>query len=404
MKTVCHRFQKYIVMNQMEKSDWEGEKMREAYLDNAATTQVDREVAQLAFEVMTQQYGNPSSLHKKGIEAQLLLDQARARIGAALGCPADRIFFTSGGTESNNLAVLGAAQAKKRRGNRIVTTAVEHSSVLDSAKHLQNQGWDVVFLKPEDGRYSPEQFAAAVDENTVLVSFMLINNENGLMLPAAEIIKAVRRKKPDVMIHCDGVQAFGKHPVSVAKLDVDLLSFSGHKIHAPKGVGGLYIKKGVRILPRSFGGSQEGGIRTGTESVPLICALGLAAERASQNIKNNLMFVSQLHDIIFKNVVKLQGVCINSPQDATPYIMNLSPIGYRSEVMLHYLEDKGVYLSSGSACSKGAKSHVLAAMGYGPGRIDSALRVSLSPHNTPEDISQFVQALTQGMAEIRKSR
>lgn len=372
--------------------------MKEIYLDNAATTRVDADIAGLALELMTRDYGNPSSLHKKGLEAQLRLEAARLEVASALGAAKEEIIFTSGGTEANNLALLGAAEAKKRRGNGIVAMAFEHASVLAALRHLQEQGFSVALVNPRaDGTVDPDALLAAVDQGTILLSCMLVNSEVGSVAPVAEIARQARRKNPAILIHCDAVQAFGKIPFSVRRLDVDLLSVSAHKLHAPKGCGALYIKKGVRIAPVLFGGGQEGRLRPGTENTPFAAAFGLAAEKAARGLAPNLERASALREYFVNKVAQMPGVCINSPPDATPYIYNISVPGYRSEVLLHFLAERGVFVSSGSACSKGAVSPVLRAMGLPPARVDSALRVSIGFETTREGLDCFFEVLAEAM-------
>ena len=377
--------------------------MKEIYLDNSATTKVSEEAAKLAYEIMTENYGNPSSLHEKGLNAQLAVEKARKQIADTLNCDENTIFFTSGGTEANNTAILGGTDAAKRRGNKVVTTAFEHSSVIESFKELEKRGFEVCYVSPnEKGEITADALANAVDENTILMSFMLVNNEIGTLIPFEEAVKAIKKKNPRTLIHCDGVQAFGKIPINLKKTDIDLLSISSHKIHGPKGSGALYIKKGVRITPLIHGGEQQRKIRPGTESTPLICAFGLAAQTAHREIMSGESHLKELCTYFDEEVKKREGIVINSPENGTVYIRNISVIGYRSEIMLHALESKGVYVSSGSACAKGEKSHVLKAMGLKNDRIDSALRVSFSKYSTIEEVKVFFEALDKCMQEIIK--
>ena len=377
--------------------------LKEIYLDNSATTKVSEEAAKLAYEIMTENYGNPSSLHEKGLNAQLAVEKARKQIADTLNCDENTIFFTSGGTEANNTAILGGTDAAKRRGNKVVTTAFEHSSVIESFKELDKRGFEVCYVSPnEKGEITADALANAVDENTILMSFMLVNNEIGTLIPFEEAVKAIKKKNPRTLIHCDGVQAFGKIPINLKKTDIDLLSISSHKIHGPKGSGALYIKKGVRITPLIHGGEQQRKIRPGTESTPLICAFGLAAQTAHREIMSGESHLKELCTYFDEEVKKREGIVINSPENGTVYIRNISVIGYRSEIMLHALESKGVYVSSGSACAKGEKSHVLKAMGLKNDRIDSALRVSFSKYSTIEEVKVFFEALDKCMQEIIK--
>lgn len=378
--------------------------MNEIYFDNSATTRVDDGVAAVALKVMTEHYGNPSSLHRKGFEAEQLLKQAQKDVSTTIGAKPEEIFFTSGGTEANNIAVTGVANAMKRRGNRIVTTSIEHSSISAQMDKLEAQGFEIIRLVPnQTGEITAQQIVDAVDENTILVSVMLVNNEVGSIMPLEQAIKKIRRKNKDTKIHCDAVQGFGKIPIKVNRaLDVDLLSASGHKIHAPKGIGMLYIKKGTRVTPIINGGGQQKGIRPGTEPLPLICAFAKACVDAHRNMKENWDKVSYIKQYIQEKIKNNSDVCINSPLNSIPYILNISCLGIRSETMLHFLEKEDIFVSSGSACSKGAKSPVLTAMDLSNERIDSALRLSFGKDNTIDEAETFVKILAQGMDKIAK--
>ena len=368
----------------------------EHYLDNSATTVVSPSAAEKAFKVMTEIYGNPSSLHTKGIEAEKELEQARLSVAERLGAQHEEIFFTSGGTEANNLAVFGAAEAKKRSGKRIVVSSAEHSSVLEAAKHLEQNGWDVVYITPcADGTISPDDVAEQVDKNTTLVSVMYVNNETGAINPVDEIFELARLKNPDIICHTDAVQAFGKLEIKAKKLGADLISVSGHKVFAPKGVGAIYIKRGVRLVSRQFGGEQEKKVRPGTEPLPLIAAFGEAC--AEFDIKENYRLVSELKNYAVQRLSEIDGVLFNSPENALPYVLNITAGRVRSETMLHFLEEREVYVSSGSACAKGKPSHVLSAMGIDKKRADSALRISFSKHSTKEDIDALCEGIREGL-------
>ena len=368
----------------------------EHYLDNSATTAVSPSAAEKAFKVMTEIYGNPSSLHTKGIEAEKELEQARKALAERLGAQHEEIFFTSGGTEANNLAVFGAAEAKKRSGKRIVVSSAEHSSVLEAAKHLEQNGWDVVYITPcADGTISPGDVAEQVDKNTTLVSVMYVNNETGAINPVDEIFELARLKNPGIICHTDAVQAFGKLEIKAKKLGADLISVSGHKVFAPKGVGAIYIKCGVRLVPRQFGGEQEKKVRPGTEPLPLIAAFGEAC--AEFDIKENYRLVKELNNYAVQRLSEIDGVLFNSPENALPYVLNITAGRVRSETMLHFLEEREVYVSSGSACAKGKPSHVLSAMGIDKKRADSALRISFSKHNTKEDIDALCEGIREGL-------
>lgn len=369
------------------------------YLDNSATTSVSEKAAKKAYEIMTKEYGNPSSLHTMGYNASLVISEARGIVASSLGCEDREIVFTSGGTEANNLGVFGAVNANKRRGNKIVTTAIEHPSVLEAMKKLENEGFDVVYLKPENGEITARAFADAIDEKTILVSAMSVNNETGLVLPTDKIAGLIKRKKSPALFHTDYVQGYGKIPCRVKKLGCDLLTVSGHKVHGPKGVGALYIKKGTRIVPNTYGGMQEGKIRPGTEAIPLIGAFGVAV--SDFDIEGNTAKVKELKSHCTEKLQEIQGIVTNSTD--FPYIINVSTNCIMSQTMLSYLADNyNVCISSGSACHKGELSHVLSAYGYDSRRINSALRVSFCESNTKEDIDAFIDGLKKGLEVLVK--
>lgn len=372
-----------------------------AYLDNAATTQPCPEAIEAAQKMMATCYGNPSSLHRMGVRAAQELALAREQVAGLLGCQESCVCFTSGGSEANNLAIFGAAQAQVRRGRKLVTTAAEHASVSGPMKRLEEQGWQVTYIKPSaQGLIDPMEVAQAVDQETTLVSMMLVNNETGAIFPVAEAASLIRRKNPNTLIHCDGVQAFGKLPLRVSRMEIDLMSVSGHKIQAPKGAGALYIRKGVRILPLVYGGGQEKGVRSGTESLPMIAAMGAAAGRLAGHERENMERVGRLKALLMERLGEIPLASINSPQESSPYLLNFSIPGYRSETMLHFLESRGVYVSSGSACSKGAASPVLGAMGLSGDQIDGALRVSFIYDTQPQAVDQLMEALKEGIASV----
>lgn len=372
------------------------------YLDNAATTRPCAEAVEAAVEAMTVNYGNPSSLHKAGLEAQLLVDKARKIIAGSIGADPSCVYFTSGATESNNLALRGAAGAYGRRKKKIVISAVEHASVDETASALEAQGFEVVRVSPrEDGRLYSADFLNACDENTFLISMMLVNNETGYILPVKETFTAVKRKYPDIITHCDCVQGYMKLPVKVNAMCADMISLSAHKIHGVKGVGAIYIKKGVRVVPIVTGGKQEKGIRSGTESVPLIAAFGAAAEKLIPTIGERYERVGALKKYLLDRLSGIDGTAVNSPEDGSPYVVNISAEGRRSEIMLHFLESKEIYVSSGSACSKGQQSGVPAQFGITGKRADSALRISMTADTTEAEIEAFAAALAEGIASVR---
>ncbi|MCI6652532.1 MAG: cysteine desulfurase [Ruminococcus sp.] len=369
------------------------------YLDNSATTVVSENVAKTAYDIMTKSFGNPSSLHNVGYDASLILENARKVVATSIGAEEKEIFFTSGGTEANNLAIFGAVNAKRRQGNKIVTTAIEHPSVLESVKELEKQGFQVIYIKPENGEITPQQFADAIDEKTILVSAMTVNNETGLVIPTEKIPAIIKRKKSPALFHTDFVQGYGKLSCRVKKIGCDLLTVSAHKVHGPKGVGALFVKKGTRILPRAFGGMQEGKLRPGTEPLPLIGAFAKAVE--DFNIEENYKRVKELNQYLKENLEDIQGIVTNSGD--FPYIMNISTNCVMSQTMLSYLADNfDVCVSSGSACHKGELSHVLGAYGYDNRRINSALRISFCESNTKEDVDMFVKGLKSGLESLVK--
>ena len=376
--------------------------MAEAYLDNSATTRVCRAAADKAYDMMTRLYGNPSSLHSMGFRAEREMTAAREAIGRLIGAPAERLFFTSGGTEANNLAVLGWAQAHVHGGKHVVTTAVEHSSVAAACDQLEKQGYEVTRLRPAaDGTISAEQIIEACRADTGLVAVMLVNNETGARFPLERAVGGIRRRSPSAHIHCDAVQAVGKIPVNAVRFGVDTLSASAHKIHGPKGCGVLYVHKQARVAPRALGGKQEGGLRGGTEAAPLIAAFGAAAESLPPLPQQTALY-DRLRTRLIEGLQDKDGVVFHLPQGGVPYIIHLSVPGLRSETVLHFLAQREIYVSSGSACAKGAKSPVLAAMGLPDREIDSALRVSLSQENTEEDIDRFILALSEAMDTLAK--
>lgn len=372
------------------------------YLDNAATTKPCGEAVSAAVDAMTENYGNPSSLHRAGLDAQLAVDRARKAIAASIGADSSEIYFTSGATESNNLALRGISAAYGRKRRKIVISSVEHASVDETASALEKNGFEIVRISPrDDGRFYADDFISACDENTCLVSMMLVNNETGYIMPVRETFMAVKRSYPEIITHCDCVQGYMKLPIKAASLGADLISLSAHKIHGVKGVGAIYIKKGVRVIPIVTGGKQEKGIRSGTESVPLIAAFGAAVDKFRPTIAERYERVSQLKSHLLGKMGGIENVAVNSPSDGSPYVINISAVGKRSEIMLHFLESKGIYVSSGSACSKGQQSGVLGEFGISGKRADGAVRISITAQTTEEELDEFVEALAEGMTKIR---
>lgn len=372
-----------------------------AYLDNSATTKPDKAVADKIYEMLTVNFGNPSSFHKEGLNANLELRAAREKIANALSCESEEIYFTSGGTEANNLAILGAAEAGKRKGKRIVTTAIEHESVLQSVDELEKQGFEVICLMPDkQGRITEQQVFDAVNSDTILVSMMYVNNEVGSIMPVKSIKKAVKRANAPALIHIDCVQAFGKLEVKPSKLGADLVTVTAHKIHGPKGVGALYLKKGTRILPRVFGGEQEKKLRPGTEAIPLIAGFGVAADLIP-DLKKQSEKIKEINAYAKEGLLSVPGVKINSGDDASDYIINLFvPTFMTSQTVVQHLSSKyGVYVSNGSACAKGKRSHVLTAMKLDDKIIEKSIRVSFSRTTTKGDIDEFVNAIKETVVQ-----
>lgn len=372
-----------------------------AYLDNSSTTKPSKKAVEYITRALESNWGNPSSLHRIGMEAEIALNDARECIAHTVNARADEIFFTGSGTEANNTAILSVLKAKGR-GGRIITTAIEHPSVLETAKRLEDNGFEVVRLKPDNNGIIPlTELENALNGNTLLVSMMLVNNETGAVQPVKEAVSLTKRIAPLSIFHCDAVQGYGKLTVNVKQLGVDLLSASGHKIHGPKGIGFLYCKKGVHISPLITGGGQERGIRSGTESVPLIMGLMGAAEELPKP-ETQLKIRQELFDYTRDRLLKT-GAVINSPEGCLPYILNASIVGYRSETLLHFLESRNVFVSSGSACAKGHGSYVLKEMGLDMKRTDSALRISFSRYNTKEDADMLILALEEAKKQLRKA-
>ena len=372
------------------------------YLDNSATTKPSKKAIEYINNALESTWGNPSSLHLLGMEAEMLVEKAREAVAKSISASPNEIIFTGSGTEANNTAIM-AALGKRSMGNKIITTAIEHPSVLNTVKRLEDEGFQVERLNiGADGKILLSELEQKLDSKTVLVSIMLVNNEIGTLQPVAEAVKLVKKIAPRALFHCDAVQGYGKIPVNVKNLGVDLLTASGHKIHGPKGIGFLYCKKGVAIRPFITGGGQEKGMRSGTEAVPLIAGL-LGAVEDLKDLKKQYEKTEELRDYAIEVLSGSGIVEINSPKDAVPFILNISVPDYRSETLLHFLESKNIYVSSGSACAKGEASYVLTALGLDRKRADSALRLSFSRYNSKEDIDLLLEALNEAVSKIRKS-
>lgn len=376
--------------------------MKEHYLDNAATTKPCEAAVRAAMECLTECYGNPSSLHRAGLRAQQAMDHARSVIAKALGADAREIVFTSCATESTNMALLSTAAAYGRKRRKIITSAVEHASVKRTLTYLaETEGFEIVEIKPhENGEYAAMDFINAADDNTCLITMMMVNNETGHILPVQSVFAAVKRRYPHIITHCDAVQAFMKYPVKARSLCADFISISGHKIHAPKGIGALYAKKGVKLRTLIHGGKQESGRRGGTESIPLIAAFGAAAEELMPTMDSRFEYVKSMNMQLRERLTALEGVKILSAENGSPYVLSVIIPRIRSEIMLHFLESRNVYVSSGSACSKGAGSGVPETFGATSQEADSVIRISLCHENNEEDIEALVTGIEAGMEEI----
>lgn len=375
----------------------------EVYLDNSATTPLCKTAKEKIISAMDEVWGNPSSLHEKGIEASNLLSTARRTLSKILSCDEKEIYFTSGGTESNNIAILGAVNAMKRKGNKIITTSIEHPSVKSVYEKLSINGYDVVFLPVDKtGKIDLQVLEKEIDEKTVLISVMAVNNEVGSIQPVEEIAKIIRRKGSPALFHIDAVQAFGKIILNARKLGADLISVSSHKIHGPKGVGALYIKNGVKITPTYIGGSQERDIRPGTE--PMLAIAGFLGAMEELKIKESLQNVTEIRNYFVEKLKKIDGVILNSDEDALPYIVNFALSGIPSETVLNFLSDMEIYVSSGSACAKGHKSYVLKAMGIDDKIIDSSLRISFSRFTTKIQLDYCLQAIEKATKTIMRKK
>lgn len=378
------------------------------YLDNSATTRPRDEVIEEMNYMLKTCYGNPSSLHHLGFQAEKKVEEARRVNANFLKVRSDEIYFTSGGTESNNLAVQGIINKNRRLGNHIITTKIEHSSVLNIMKFYEDKGFIITYLNvDENGFIDLEEFKESLNDSTILVSIMLVNNELGTIEPINQVREIMKEKNSKALLHIDGIQAFGKIPLNLGRWNVDTFSFSSHKVYGPKGVGGLYIKKDVLLEPIIFGGNQEEGLRSGTENVPGIVGMGKAVEIINSNFESENKYVFHLKRYFIEKISKeISNIKVNSLIDDrfSPYIVNISFLDIRGEVLLHYLEDKGIYVSTASACSSHGKgkSHVLQAIGFNDKEIEGTIRFSFSYSNTLEEIDYVVEEIKKSVEEIRK--
>ena len=379
----------------------------EAYLDNSATTRCSKDAADMVMKLLTQDYGNPSSMHNKGVIAENYMNDARKKIAKTLKVQEKEICFTSGGTESNNLAIIGTAEANKRSGMHVITTAIEPPSVSNTMVRLEEHGYEVTYLPvDEKGCIRLEDLERAITGETILVSIMHTNNEVGSVQPIAEAGALIKRKNPRILFHVDAVQGYGKYRIFPKKLKIDMLSVSGHKIHGPKGTGFLYVDEKVKLKPILFGGGQQNGIRSGTENVPGIAGLAKAVELMYGKLDEDVAKLYELKKTFVEGVQKLDHVIVNGHPDETgaPHIVSVSIRGVRSEVLLHALEDKGIYVSAGSACSahKPQPSATLKAMGIEPELLGSTIRFSFSVFTTAEEIDYTLRTMYDIIPMLRK--
>ena len=379
----------------------------EVYLDNSATTKVFPEVAELMAKVMLEDYGNPSSLHFKGLDGENYIKKAKEQIAKVLKVNEKEIYFTSGGTESDNLAIIGCAMANKRAGMHLITTKIEHPAVLETMKYLEQQGFEVTYLPVNEyGQIRLEDLKAAMRRDTILVSIMHTNNEIGALQPIAEAGALIKAMNPRCLFHVDAVQGFGKCRIWPKKMMVDLLSVSAHKIHGPKGIGFLYVGEKVKILPINYGGGQQKGMRSGTENVPAIAGLGLATQMIYSNLETDVEYIYKIRETFVQGVSLMEGITVNgkSGKDTSCHVVSVSFAGVRSEVLLHALEDKGICVSAGSAFASNhpQTSETLKAIGVEKHLLDSTIRFSFSVFTTMEEIEYTLQALREIVPVLRK--
>lgn len=379
----------------------------EAYLDNSATTRCSERAKDLMVKILTEDYGNPSSLHLKGMQAENYIKEAKNRIAKTMKVEEKEILFTSGGTESNNMALIGTALANQRAGRHIITTSIEHASVSAPMAYLEELGFQVTYLSVDrDGLISLEELKEAVNEETILVSLMMVNNEIGAVEPIEEAVKIIKAKNPKTLVHVDAIQAYGKYRIYPKRMGIDLLSVSGHKIHAPKGTGFLYIKDKTKIKPLIYGGGQQKGMRSGTENVPGVAALGEAAVESYENFDAKIEKMYVLKERFIAGISEIEGVTVNgrTGRDSAPQIVSVSIEGVRSEVMLHSLEEKEIYVSAGSACSsnKPSVSHTLKSIGLPNHLLDSTIRFSFCVNTTEEEIDYAVEQMKEIIPFRRK--
>lgn len=379
----------------------------EAYFDNSASTRVLDSVVEIMVKTMTEDYANAAARHRKGMQAENYIKAARAEIAKTLKVTDKEILFTSGGSESNNMALIGTAMANKRAGKHIISTAIEHPSVYNPLEFLEEEGFDITFLPVDkNGHVNLTELEAAICPDTILASVMYVNNEVGAVEPVEEISAIVKKKNPNTLVHVDAIQAYGKYVIRPKKQGIDLLSVSGHKIHGPKGVGFLYIRNGVKIKPLIYGGGQQWNLRAGTENVPGVAGLGVAAREMYTNHNQKVAQVMELKDYMTDRMNEMEGTVVNSKKgmESAPQIISVSFEGIRSEVLLHALEDKNIYVSSGSACSSHhpGVSGTLKGIGISPKLQDSTIRFSLGLFNTKEEIDYCIGVLQELLPVLRR--
>lgn len=379
----------------------------EVYLDNSATTKCYDCVGEIVGKVMCEDYGNPSSMHRKGVEAEKYVREAKETLARLLKVQEKEIFFTSGGTESDNLALIGCARANHRAGKHLITSSIEHPAILNTMQHLEEMGFRVTYLPVDkDGRIKLDALKKALCRETILVSIMYVNNEMGSVQPIEEAVRIVKKFNPNILFHVDAVQGFGKYRIHPKRIGVDLMSISGHKIHGPKGSGVLYINERVKMKPIVFGGEQQRNVRSGTENVPGIAGLGLAAKESYTNFDAKISRMRELKNYFIEGIKRIEKTVVHGRTDETsaPHIISVGFAGIRSEVLLHTLEDKGIYVSAGSACASNhpAISGVLKGIGVGPEYLDSTLRFSLSEFTTKEEIDYTLETLYNCVPMLRR--
>lgn len=382
----------------------------EIYLDNSATTMVRPEVAKLMYEIMTKDYGNPSSMHIKGVQAERYLREAKEIFAGILKVSEKEIFFTSGGTEGDNMAIIGAALAGRRRGRHIITTVIEHPAVLESCAFLEKNGFEVTYLPVNAaGQVEPDTLKASLRDDTILVSVMYVNNEIGAIEPVSELGRIIKEYNKDILFHVDAVQAFGKFRIHPYKENIDMLTMSSHKIHGPKGVGAIFIKDKTKIQPIALGGGQQKGMRSGTENVPGIAGMAMAAKELYDKFDEDVNRLYELKEYFVREITGIEGATVNglTGRDSAPHVVSVSFDGItKSEVLLHALEDKGIYISSGSACSsnKPSLSSTLKAIGVRNDLLYATLRFSFSVFTTKEELEYTINAVKELLPVLRKYR